>query len=56
VFRRAAFALVGDDPALAAGIRAFNEALAHSGRFRTTLLPLEDGFAVGVRLPPPASA
>lgn len=50
VFRRAAFPLERDDPAAAAGIRAFNETLARSGRFRTTMLPLEDGFAVGVRV------
>lgn len=51
VFRRAAFPLERDDPAAAAGIRAFNETLARSGRFRATMLPLEDGFAVGVRVP-----
>jgi caffeoyl-CoA O-methyltransferase len=31
-------------------IHAFNERLARSGRWRTTLLPLEDGLAVAVRL------
>lgn len=50
VFRRAAFPLPGDPPEAAAGIRAFNEALARSGRFRATLLPLEDGLAVGVKV------
>jgi predicted O-methyltransferase YrrM len=50
VFRRAAFPLSGDDPRAADGIRRFNEALARSGRFRATMLPLEDGFAVGVRV------
>ena len=52
VFRRAAFPLEGDDPRSADGIRRFNEALARSGRFRATMLPLEDGFAVGVRIAP----
>lgn len=50
VFRRAAFPLERDDPAAAEGIRRFNDRLARSGKFRTTMLPLEDGFAVGVRL------
>ena len=50
VFRRAAFSIEGDDPRAVAGIRNFNESLARSGRFRTTMLPLEDGFAVGVRI------
>ena len=50
VFRRAAFPLPGDPPEAAAGIRTFNEALARSGRFRSTLLPLEDGLAVGVKV------
>jgi caffeoyl-CoA O-methyltransferase len=50
VFRRAAFPLPGDSPAAADGIRRFNEALARSGRFRATLLPLEDGLGVGVKL------
>ncbi len=50
VFRRAAFPLEGDDPRSAVGIRRFNEALANSGRFRATMLPLEDGFALGVRV------
>lgn len=50
VFRRAAFPLPNDPPAAADGIRLFNETLARSGRFRATLLPLEDGFAVGVKL------
>ncbi len=50
VFRRAAFTLDGEDPHLSAGIRAFNEALARGGRFRSTLLPLEDGLAVGVKV------
>ena len=50
VFRRAAFPLPNDPPAAAEGIRRFNESLARSGRFRTTMLPLEDGFAVGVKL------
>ena len=54
VFRRAAFPLEGDDPRSADGIRRFNEALARSGRFRATMLPLEDGFAVGVKVAPPA--
>lgn len=50
VFRRAAFPLPGDPPEARLGILAFNEALARSGRFRTTFLPLEDGFAVGVKV------
>jgi caffeoyl-CoA O-methyltransferase len=50
VFRRAAFPVEGDDPRATAGIRAFDEAIARSGRFRATMLPLEDGFAVGVKL------
>jgi predicted O-methyltransferase YrrM len=50
VFRRAAFPLPDDSEAAATGIRAFNEALARGDRFRATLLPLEDGFAVGVRI------
>jgi len=50
VFRRAAFPLPNDPPAAADGIRRFNDSLARSGRFRTTMLPLEDGFAVGVKL------
>jgi caffeoyl-CoA O-methyltransferase len=50
VFRRAAFPLEGDDPRSAEGIRGFNEALATSGRFRVTMLPLEDGFALGVKV------
>jgi caffeoyl-CoA O-methyltransferase len=49
VFRRAAFPLDGDAPRAAAGICDFNDALARSGRFRATMLPLEDGFAVGVK-------
>ena len=50
VFRRAAFSIEGDDPRAVDGIRRFNESLARSGRFRATMLPLEDGFAVGVRI------
>lgn len=50
VFRRAAFPLPGDPPEAATGIRRFNESLARSGRFRATMLPLEDGFAVGVKV------
>lgn len=50
VFRRAAVPVENDPPEAAAGIRVFNEALARSGRFRATLLPLEDGFAVGVKV------
>ena len=50
VFRRAAFPLPGDDPRSADGIRRFNDSLARSGRFRATMLPLEDGFAVGVKV------
>lgn len=50
VFRRAAFPLPGDAPEAQAGIRSFNETLARSPRFRTTFLPLEDGFAVGVKV------
>ena len=53
VFRRAAFPIDGDDPHLADGIRRFNEALARSPAFRATMLPLEDGFAVGVRVQTP---
>lgn len=50
VFRRAAIPLPGDDPNAMIGIRCFNETLAQSGAFRATMLPLEDGFAVGVKL------
>ncbi len=50
VFRRAAAPGAGDDPPVVDGIRTFNRALADSPRFRTTMLPLEDGFAVGVRI------
>lgn len=50
VFRRAAFTIEGDDPRNAEGIRRFNETLATSPAWRTTMLPLEDGFAVGVRV------
>ena len=50
VFRRAAIPLEGDDPRAVEGIRRFNETLARSGRFRATMLPLEDGFAVGVKI------
>lgn len=50
VFRRAAFPLPDDPPEAAAGIRRFNEELARGGRFRATFLPLEDGFAVGVKV------
>ena len=50
VFRRAAFPLASDAPGAADGIRRFNEDLARSGRFRATLLPLEDGLAVGVKV------
>ena len=50
VFRRAAFPIAGDDPRSQDGIRRFNESLARSGTFRATMLPLEDGFAVGVRI------
>lgn len=51
VFRRAAYPIPRDDPRSEAGIRAFNEALARSTLLRATMLPLEDGFAVAVRLP-----
>jgi caffeoyl-CoA O-methyltransferase len=50
VFRRAAVPVQGDDPRAIDGIRRFNETLARSGRFRATMLPLEDGFAVGVKV------
>jgi len=50
VFRRAAFPIAKDSPTACAGIKRFNESLAHSGIFRATLLPLEDGFALGVRV------
>jgi caffeoyl-CoA O-methyltransferase len=49
VFRRAAIPVEGDDPRNAEGIRRFNETLATSPDWRATMLPLEDGFAVGVR-------
>lgn len=49
VFRRAAFPIEGDDPRAAQGIREFNRRMATSGLFRATMLPLEDGFALGVR-------
>jgi caffeoyl-CoA O-methyltransferase len=50
VFRRAAFPVDCDSPGACEGIRRFNESLAGSGLFRTTMLPLEDGFALGVRV------
>ena len=50
VFRRAAIPLDDDPPAAGAGIRGFNEALVRTGHFRATFLPLEDGFAVGVKV------
>jgi caffeoyl-CoA O-methyltransferase len=50
VFRRAAFTVEGDPPDAGAGTRRFNEELVRSGRFRATFLPLEDGFAVGVKV------
>jgi caffeoyl-CoA O-methyltransferase len=50
VFRRAAFPLEKDRPGAREGIRAFNESLVRSGVFRATMLPLEDGLAVGVRV------
>jgi caffeoyl-CoA O-methyltransferase len=50
VFRRAAFPLERDDPADAEGIRRFNETLARSSAWRATFLPLEDGFALAVRV------
>jgi caffeoyl-CoA O-methyltransferase len=50
VFRRAAFASEDEDPGAVAGITRFNESIARSGLFRATLLPLEDGFAVAVRV------
>jgi predicted O-methyltransferase YrrM len=31
-------------------VHAFNERLARSGRWRATLLPVEDGLAVAVRI------
>ena len=52
VFRRAAFPVEGDPPDAGAGTRRFNEDLVRSGRFRATFLPLEDGFAVGVKVSP----
>lgn len=54
VFRRAAVPVEGSDPRDVAGIQRFNETLARSPAWRATLLPLEDGFAVGVRLGPGA--
>ncbi len=50
VFRRAAVPVPDDDPANAEGIKRFNSALAASPHFRVTWLPLEDGFAVAVRI------
>ena len=50
VFRRAAFPIANDDPRAAEGIRRFNQSLARGDRFRATLLPLEDGLAVAVRI------
>ena len=50
VFRRAAFPIEGDDPDLVSGIRRFNTMLAEAPDLRVTMLPLEDGFAVGVRI------
>jgi caffeoyl-CoA O-methyltransferase len=38
-----------DSPRVA-GVRAFNDRLANGGRFRATMLPTEEGLAVGVRL------
>jgi caffeoyl-CoA O-methyltransferase len=50
VFRRAAFVVENDIPGAQEGIRGFNDSLARSGVFRATMLPLEDGLAVGVRV------
>ena len=50
VFRRAAFPIEGDPPDAGAGTRRFNEELVRSGRFRATFLPIEDGFALGVKV------
>ncbi len=38
-----------DEPALR-GVQAFNRALAWSERFRSTILPVGDGLAMGVRV------
>jgi caffeoyl-CoA O-methyltransferase len=50
VFRRAAFPLDDDIPGARKGIRSFNRSVARSGVFRATMLPLEDGLAVAVRI------
>lgn len=49
VFRRAVRPS-NDLPGASDGIRSFNERLVSSGLFRVTMLPLEDGLAVGVRV------
>jgi len=38
----------GDESARA--LLAFNESLARGGRFRATMLPTEEGLALGVKL------
>lgn len=50
VFRRAALPVPDEPPGSVAALKAFNLALADSGRFRATMLPIEDGLGVGVKL------
>jgi len=40
----------GEDPAAIKALRAFNEKLARSGRFRSTMIPTEEGLAMGVKV------
>jgi caffeoyl-CoA O-methyltransferase len=50
VFRRAALPVPDEPPGSVAAMKAFNEALANSGRFRATMIPIEDGLGVGVKV------
>jgi caffeoyl-CoA O-methyltransferase len=43
-------AFAGENPDSIRGLRAFNESLAGSGRFRATMIPTEEGLAMGVKV------
>ena len=40
----------GESAASVRALRAFSEKLAHGGRFRATMIPTEEGLAMGVRV------